>query len=269
MAMAWAPPAAWTSVTPSSAQAARTAGLGSAVLLRRRGDGDLRHPGDLRGDDVHDHRGRVGGQAARHVHAGPAHRDEPPGDGGPRGDVGHGVGAQLCAVHQGGAGGSTPPARPAGPGPGVPSAPSSAGAGTRVAARSTPSNRRVYSRTAAAPRRRTSSHTGRTCSVAASTSSTARGSTGASFSLLSWAAGHPRRSILESTRPVYGAGAGRRRTRPHGGHSAGPPAHGAHSGPRLIPGPGPSRTRRPAGHAPLRRVPCRLPSARPPAARTR
>src|SRR5262245_65447533 len=36
--------------------------------------------------------------------------------------------------------------------------------------------------------------------------SAARGSTPASFSLLSAAAGCPRRSILENTRPVYGAG---------------------------------------------------------------
>ena len=103
------------------------------------------------------------------------------------------------------------------------SAPASAAAGTRVLARSTPSKRSVYSRTAAAPRWRTSSQIGRTFSIAASTSSPARGSTGASFSLLSWAADDPRRSILESTRPVYGAGQGSRRACPHRGHPASMP----------------------------------------------
>ena len=56
------------------------------------------------------------------------------------------------------------------PGSSLPSASSSACPGTLVAVSCTPSNQRVYSRTAAAPRRRTASHTGRTCSAAAATS---------------------------------------------------------------------------------------------------
>ena len=131
---------------------------------------------------------------------------------------------------------------------------------------------------------------------AASTSSPARGSTGPSFSLVSWAADDPRRSILESTRPVYGAGPGRRRARPHRGHapSRRPPARAGrafrpgrlHSAAGRSLGPGrvtpaglalapvhcgarPSRDAATCRSRTRRPVPCRLPSARPPAARTR
>ena len=88
----------------------------------------------------------------------------------------------------------------------------SACAGTGLVGRSTPSKRIVYSRTAAAPRSRTSSHTGRICAMAAPVSSAARGRTLASFSLVIPAAGCSRRSRTESTRLVYGASTFARRT---------------------------------------------------------
>src|SRR5262245_10051770 len=96
--------------------------------------------------------------------------------------------------------------------------------------RSTPSKRAVYSRTAAAPRSRTSSHTGRICARATLVSSAARGRTPASFSLVIPAAGCPRRSITESTRSVYGASAFARRAvhMPNtGGRPPGPVPAGA------------------------------------------
>ena len=100
---------------PSSAQAASTAGCGRPPCsgLRRRGDGDLGHAGHLRRDDVHDHRGRVGDQPARHVDAGPADRDVALGDVAP--------GATVVVVSAGRCASCTrrarrmppPPARPA------------------------------------------------------------------------------------------------------------------------------------------------------------
>ena len=79
------------------------------------------------------------------------------------------------------------------------SASSIAAAGTRVDSSSTPSKRAVSSRTAATPRWRTSSQIGRTFSRAASTSSSARGSTSRRSP-----GRDPRRSIREITTPVYG-----------------------------------------------------------------
>src|SRR6516165_613034 len=101
----------------------------------------------------------------------------------------------------------------------------SACAGTLLVGRSTPSKTAVYSRTAAAPRSRTSSHTGRIRAMATPVSSAARGRTPASFSLVIPAGGCPRRSITESTRSVYGASrfAGRTVHMPNnGGHLPGP-----------------------------------------------
>ena len=124
---------------------------------------------------------------------------------------------QLGLVHQPGPpGGLLQRARPR-PGRGAPSASSRASAGTRVVARSTPSNRAVYSRTAAAPRWRTSSHTGRTCSAAAATSSAARGRTPDRLTRLSAAVSRSRRSIRSIrgiTRSVYGEWPVGRRRRP-------------------------------------------------------
>src|SRR5579859_6115705 len=80
----------------------------------------------------------------------------------------------------------------------------SACCGTTVVCRSTWSKRTVYSRTAGAPRRRTSSQTGRTRATAASTSVAARGRTPARAARLSWPGSRPRRSIREITRLVYG-----------------------------------------------------------------
>ena len=253
---------------------------GQAVFLRRRGHRDLRHPGHLGRNHVHQHRGRVGDQAARHVHARPAHGDIALGHGGPGADAGHHVGRPLGPADQAEPAGRSPPAPPAGPGPVRPAPRPARPPGPGWLARSTPSKRSVYSRTAAAPRWRTSSQIGRTFSIAASTSSSALGSTGASFSLVSWAADDPRRSILESTRPVYGAGAGSRR--PVRIVDIPPARRGAVRGPaprRSLPGqliPGPSflgqRRAGPGALAvtqPPRRVPSRLPSARPPAARSR
>src|SRR5579872_2221536 len=80
----------------------------------------------------------------------------------------------------------------------------SACCGTTVVCRSTWSKRAVYSRTAGAPRRRTSSQTGRTRVTVASTSVAARGRTPARAARLSWPGSRPRRSIREITRLVYG-----------------------------------------------------------------
>ncbi len=124
-------------------------------------------------------------------------------------------------------------------------------AGTRLAGRSTPSKRAVYSRTAAAPRSRTSSHTGRIRSSATPVSSAARGRTPASFSLVMAAAGCPRRSITESTRSVYEASPD-----PRGPvHMPRGPATGSHSPQPARPRPrdegtGPQATRGSAGSLP-------------------
>jgi hypothetical protein len=73
---------------------------GQAILLRRRGHRDLRHPGHLGGDHVHQHRGRVGDQSPRDVHAGPAHGDIALGHGGSGADAGHHVGRLLGPADQ-------------------------------------------------------------------------------------------------------------------------------------------------------------------------
>ncbi len=83
------------------------------------------------------------------------------------------------------------------------SARSSAAAGTRVLSRSTSSNLTVYSRTASLPRVRTASHTGRTASKAAVTSTAARGSTADRLSPVRVFGVFPRRSIRASTRIAY------------------------------------------------------------------
>ena len=70
------------------------------IGLRRRGDRDLAHPGGLGRDDVHDHRRRVGDQAAGHVHPGPADRHVPLGDGGAGRHGGDSLGRHLVQVHQ-------------------------------------------------------------------------------------------------------------------------------------------------------------------------
>jgi hypothetical protein len=51
--------------------------MSAAARPGRGGQGDLGDAGRLGGDDVHDHTGRVGAEAARDVHAGPAQGHEP------------------------------------------------------------------------------------------------------------------------------------------------------------------------------------------------
>ena len=63
----------------------QTAELG----LRRAGQGDARHPGDLGRDGVHDDGADQRRQAARHVQADPLHRHDAPLDRRAAGDVGH------------------------------------------------------------------------------------------------------------------------------------------------------------------------------------
>src|SRR5260370_2642629 len=82
---------------------------------------------------------------------------------------------------------------------------SRASGGTRVVTRSMPSKRAVYSRTASAPRRLTSSQTGRICATAASTAGAARGGTPVKAVRLRLPGPRPRRSIREITCLVYGA----------------------------------------------------------------
>ena len=214
MASACAPPTACTSVMPSSAQAASTAGCGRPPnsLCGGTRDRDLCDPGGLGRDHVHHHGRRVGDEAAWHVDAGPLDGDEPGGDGEPRRGRGVRAARELRLVdHPGAARGlleSVPDLRV----DGVQGAARGLLAGTRVCARSTPSNRLVYSRTAAPPRTRTSSVIGLTRSTARSTSRAARGSTPSSACLVSPSAARPRRSITvvtgltplsEVTCPVY------------------------------------------------------------------
>ena len=104
---AWAPPTAYTSSTPSRAQAARIvrrvrqpADSPSAAGEATASDADA---GLLRGHDVHDHAGRVDGQAAGHVQADPLDRHPALGDRAAGDDLGRDVGAALVAVDQPGA----------------------------------------------------------------------------------------------------------------------------------------------------------------------
>ena len=77
------------------------AGVGQAavVALRRRGDRDRLHAGDLRRDDVHDHAGQQRRQTAGHVEAHPAHRHPALGHRAAGHDLGGDVGAALVGVH--------------------------------------------------------------------------------------------------------------------------------------------------------------------------
>ena len=77
--------------------------LAGVLLLRRAGDGEGADAGELRRDDVHDHAGRVDGQAAGHVEADPVDRDPPLGDRAAGDDLGRRVGALLVGVDQPGA----------------------------------------------------------------------------------------------------------------------------------------------------------------------
>ncbi len=83
MAMAWAPPIAYTSSTPSSAQAARIAGCGqpAMITLGWARDGQPADAGLLRGHDVHDDAARVHGEPARNVEPDPLDRHPAFGDG--------------------------------------------------------------------------------------------------------------------------------------------------------------------------------------------
>ncbi len=68
--------------------------------LWRRRDHDLADSGHLRGNDVHQHRGRISNQSARHVYAGPAHRQVPFGNGGSGSHGGPGLSRQVGVVHK-------------------------------------------------------------------------------------------------------------------------------------------------------------------------
>ena len=167
--------------------------------LGGRGDRERGHARLLGGHHVHDHAGGVDGPAARHVQPDPLDRHPPLGDRAARHDLGGDVGAPLVAVDQAGAADRLLQGR----------AHPRVELGQRVARSPrrapgwTPARRRrtaaVSSRTAAAPRWRTSSQIGRTFSRAASTSSSARGSTSRRSP-----GRDPRRSIREITPPVYG-----------------------------------------------------------------
>src|ERR1700759_2766328 len=178
MARAWAPPTACTSSTPSSAQAASTAGWGR---------GPRWGPGG-------------GGAPARPTGTYRAVTLRPP-----AGETVFSAGGSWASCTSRARRASSSRAR-ATAGSTALSAASRASGGTRVVSRSTPSNRAVYSRTAAAPRWRTSSHTGRICSAAAATSRVARGRVPDRLTRLSAASSRSRRSIREITRSVYGAG---------------------------------------------------------------
>ena len=163
-ATAWAPPTAYTSSTPSRAQAARIVGWGSrpaAVLSRCGGLATARRAdaGDLGRDDVHDDAARVDGQAAGHVEADPVDRHPALGD---RAAVGTTGSSCRCAAGRrgrAGPGGSTPRGRPARPGRAVRGraasdvgrAPAGAAARPRRSARRGRAARRL--RDAARPRR--------------------------------------------------------------------------------------------------------------------
>src|SRR5215470_5905694 len=206
MATAWAPPTAWTSSMPSSAQAARMAGAGRPPASGRGGEATAiwRTPATcagitfmiteegsgIRPPGTYTPARSTG--TYRSVTWAPA----PIRVTWPAGRCASCTGRTRRTI-------SSSAARSVGSSPARASA--STCAGTRLVGRSTPSKRAVYSRTAAAPRSRTSSHTGRICARATLVSSAARGRTPASFSLVIPAAGWPRRSITESTRSVYGA----------------------------------------------------------------
>src|ERR1700749_828668 len=208
MARAWAPPAACTSSTASSAQAASTAGWGRPPWSAWGGEGTATDPTPA----------TRGGTTFMTTEEGEG--TSPPGTYTP---------ARLTGTYRAvtvrpsagdtvfSAGGSwaswTRRARRAAPsrarataGSSALSAASRASGGTRVVSRSTPSKRAGYSRTAAAPRWRTSSHTGRICSAAAATSRVARGRTPDRLTRLRADSSRSRRSIREITRSVYGAG---------------------------------------------------------------
>src|SRR5579863_7187962 len=213
MATACAPPTAWTSSMPSSAQAARMAGAGRPALSWRGGEATAiwPTPATWAGTTFMMTEEGSGTRPAgtytpalftgtyRSVTCAPS----PSAVTWPAGRCASCTGRTRRAISSSAA---------LSPGSRAASAPASACAGTRLVGRSTPSKRAVYSRTAAAPRSRTSSQTGRICSRATPVSSAARGRTPASFSLVMAAAGRPRRSITESTRPVYGEGSCLRRT---------------------------------------------------------
>ena len=98
--MACAPPTAYTSSTPSSAQAASTVRVRPAASswLRRGGHRDPTDPGDLGRHHVHHHAGRVGGEPARDVQPDPAHRHPALQDGAAWDDLGDPLGRDLRAV---------------------------------------------------------------------------------------------------------------------------------------------------------------------------
>ena len=98
IAIAWAPPTAYTSSMPSSAQAARIVGCGRPrvnVLLRRARQRDRADAGDLGGYDVHQHAGDQRRDAARDVEADPVDRHQPLRDPRAGAEVGDRVGLQL------------------------------------------------------------------------------------------------------------------------------------------------------------------------------
>ena len=74
-ATAWAPPAAYTSVTPRSAQTARMAECTRPSAAGGEQHTDLGTPATWAGHDRHHRTGRIGGTASGDVQAGPLHRD--------------------------------------------------------------------------------------------------------------------------------------------------------------------------------------------------
>ena len=134
----------------------------------------LADPGHAGGDGVHEHGRRVGGEAPRHVHAGPV-------DG--LGDGADPDAVALVAVLPGGLGpvevldGVVGGPEGGGHVLGQPvQCPGDLGRLTRGSARSTPSKRRVYSATAASPRCRTSATMAATAATGSSPVRTGRGS---------------------------------------------------------------------------------------------
>jgi alkylation response protein AidB-like acyl-CoA dehydrogenase len=79
-------------------------GQATVVALGRRGDGDRLHPGDLRGDDVHDDAGQQGREPAGHVQPDPPYRDPALGHRAAGNDLGGDVGPPLVGVHRADAG---------------------------------------------------------------------------------------------------------------------------------------------------------------------
>ena len=169
MAIAWAPPTAWTSSTPSSAQAARMAGAGRPPLSRRGGEATAiwPTPATCAGTTfmtTEEGSGTVPAGTYTPARSTATYRSVTCAPS----PIEVTWSAGRCASCTGRTRRIISSSAALRSGLRAARASVSACAGTRLVGRSTPSKRAVYSRTAAAPRSRTSSQTGRICSRAAS-----------------------------------------------------------------------------------------------------